>query len=93
MDNKIHGVDPNVTNPNNPRTEQAPPDPSNTSNIGQRVEQGVIDIKEGISEQSSEWEDKLERTIPIKNKESDNVENYLKNPSPEEINPEENDQA
>ncbi|MEJ7684224.1 MAG: hypothetical protein WKG06_41500 [Segetibacter sp.] len=40
MDNKIHGVDPNVTNPNNPGKDQAPVDPSNTSNIGQRVEQG-----------------------------------------------------
>lgn len=87
MDNKIHGVDPNVTNPNNPGEDQASVDPSNTSNIGQRVEQGVIDIKGGISEQSSEWEDKLERKLPEDDSRiSDKAENYLKNPSPEEMN-------
>ncbi len=85
MDNKIHGVDPNVTNPNNPGKDQAPVDPSNTSNIGQRVEQGVIDTKEGISDQSSEWEDKLERTVPSNSGISDKAESYLKDPSPEEI--------
>lgn len=88
MDNKIHGVNPNVTNPDKPGKDQAPVDPSNTSNIGQRVEQGVIDIKEGISEQSSEWEDKLERTIPENSGISDRAENYLKDPSPEEMNAE-----
>ncbi len=86
MNNKIHGVDPNVTNPNNPGKDQAPVDPSNTSNIGQRVEQGVIDTKEGISEQSSEWEDRLERTIPENSGISDKAERYIKDPSPEEIN-------
>lgn len=85
MGNEIHGVDPNITNPDKPNADQAPVDPSNTSNIGQRIEQGVIDIKEGISEQSSEWEDKLERTIPEKTGISDKAENYLKYPSPEEI--------
>ena len=89
MENKIHGVDPNLTNPDKPGKDQAPVDPSNTSNIGQRVEQGVIDIKKGISEQSSEWEDKLERTIPGNSGISSKGENYLKDPSPEEMNSEE----
>lgn len=86
MANKIHGVDPNITNPNNPGKDQAPVDPSNTSNIGQRVEQGVIDTKEGISEQSSEWEDRLERTVPQNSGISDKAESYIKDPSPEEMN-------
>lgn len=86
MDNKIYGVDPNVTNPNNPGKDQAPVDPSNTSNIGQRVEQGVIDTKEGISEQSSEWEDKQERTIPQNSGINSKAESYIKDPSPEEMN-------
>jgi len=73
--NKIHGIDPNITNPDKPEENQAPVDPSNTSNIGQRVEQGVIDIKEGISEQSSEWEDKLERVPSQKNRINDIDEN------------------
>lgn len=86
MSNRIHGVDPNVTNPDNPGKDQAPVDPSNTSNIGQRVEQGVIDSKGGISEQSSEWEDKLERTIPQNGGIDCEADSYIKNPSPEEIN-------
>lgn len=85
MDNKIYGVDPNVTNPNNPGKDQAPVDPSNTSNIGQRVEQGVIDTKEGISEQSSEWEDRQERTIPQNGGINSKAESYIKDPSPEEM--------
>lgn len=79
-----------TTNSNTGNNDKAPADPSNTSNIGQKVEQGVIDIKEGISEQSSEWEDKLERTIPEMKAVSDKAENYLKNPSPEEMNSTEN---
>ena len=39
---------------------KASEDPSNTSHIGQRVEQEIITKKEGISEQSSEWEDQDE---------------------------------
>lgn len=35
---------------------KAPEDPSNTSHIGQRVEQEIISKKEGITQQSSEWE-------------------------------------
>jgi len=85
MAKEIGGVDPNITNPNN-RTDnnQAPVDPSNTSDIGQRIEQGVVDTKKGISEQSSEWEDRQERTIPHPST-PDKAEDYIKNPSPEEI--------
>ena len=89
MDDRINRVDPNVTNPNNPGKDQAPVDPSNTSDIGQKVEQGVIDTKEGISEQSSEWEDRQERTIPESKGVDEKAENYLKNPSPEEKNTQE----
>lgn len=41
---------------------KAPEDPSNTSHIGQRVEQEIISKKEGINLQSSEWEDKTDET-------------------------------
>ncbi|MGI8634524.1 MAG: hypothetical protein ACR2KZ_03890 [Segetibacter sp.] len=85
MADKIGGIDPNVTNPTDPGQDQAPVDPSNTSSIGQKVEQGVIDIKAGISEQSSEWEDEQERSVD-KSLFVDRSENYIKDPSPEENN-------
>lgn len=85
MADKIGGVDPNITNPNNPGPNQAPVDPSNTSSVGQKVEQGVIDTKKGISEQSAEWEDTQERST-VSNSETNRVENYIKDPSPEENN-------
>jgi hypothetical protein len=85
MDDKIYGEYPNRTNPINPQSNDAPVDPSNTSDVGQRVEQGVISTHRGISEQSSEWEDTQERDIP-ENIENSRAENYLKDPSPEEIN-------
>ncbi len=91
MANPIGGVDPNVTNPNNPGENQAPVDPSNTSDVGQKVEQGVVDTKEGISEQSSQWEDQQERQIPQQNSEERAI-NYIKDPSPEEINIEDQQQ-
>lgn len=78
-------VDPNKTNPNNPGKDQAPVDPSNTSDVGQKVEQGVIDTKGGISQQSSEWEDKAERSIPEGNVREESIKQYLKKPSAEEI--------
>ena len=74
MADKISGVDPNITNPNNSAIDQAPADPSNTSRVGQKVEQGVIGIKQGITEQSSEWEDVQERSVP----DNTRVENKLK---------------
>jgi len=86
MDDRIDRVNSNVTNPNNPGKDQAPVDPSNTSDIGQKVEQGVIDTREGISEQSSEWEDRQERATPESNGVDEKAQNYLKDPSPEEKN-------
>jgi len=85
MATEIGGVDPNATNPNNSAKNQAPVDPSNTSSVGQKVEQGVVDTKKGISEQSSEWEDEQERSLPV-NDAANRAENYIKDPSPEEIN-------
>ena len=74
---------------------EAPPDPSNTSNIGQPIEQGVISKKEGISEQSARWEDKQERGVPGEgdNSMEKRVENYLKNPSPEDMNDDEGEEG
>jgi hypothetical protein len=76
----------NSTNPNNPSTDAAPVDPSNTSNVGQKVETGVASIKEGLSEQSSEWEDIQERGVPGKGLIDEEAERYIKDPSPEEVN-------
>ena len=74
-----------LTNPNNPSGNEAPVDPSNTSNIGKKVETGVVSKKEGISEQSAEWEDSQERGIPP-GAISSKAEKYIKDPSPEEVN-------
>lgn len=91
-DDKFEGEAP-YTNPNNPRPEETPVDPSNTtSHVGQKVEQGVISVREGISEQSSKWEDEQERNIPQGNIISDSAEKYIKDPSPEEVNKEEREQ-
>ncbi len=79
---------PNYTNPNNPVRSEAPPDPSNTSHIGQQVEQGVISKKEGISEQSAKWEDSQEADVPTSQIDPA-AEKYIKDPSPEEVNHEE----
>lgn len=86
MDNK-KGFNENahLTNPNNPGEDGTPVDPSNTSNIGQKVETGVVSKKEGISEQSAEWEDIQERGVPGQSISSE-AERYIKDPSPEEIN-------
>jgi hypothetical protein len=93
MADKIEGVDPNRNNPINPQHDQAPVDPSNTSSVGQKVEQGVISTHRGISEQSTEWEDMHERNIPA-NPEGvgKQAENYIKDPSPEEMNSAEKEQ-
>ncbi len=66
---------------------EAPPDPSNTSNIGQPIEQGVISKKQGITEQSSDWEHLQDSNIPGEGDNSieEKVESYLKNPSPEDM--------
>lgn len=86
MENKTTEVSPASGNPNNPSPNDAPPDPSNTSHIGQKVEQGVISKKEGISEQSSEWEDTQERGPVPESLVNDKAEKYIKDPSPEEMN-------
>ena len=41
-----------------------PIDPSNTSGINQNVEQDVVKIKEGITEQSTALENESPRTSP-----------------------------
>lgn len=64
--------------------DEAPADPSNTSHIGQRVEQGVVSKTEGITEQSSEWEDKQERDTTGESLISEKADKYVKHPSPEE---------
>ncbi len=74
-----------LTNPNHPGKDEVPVDPSNTSNIGQKVETGVVSKKEGISEQSAEWEDIQERGIPAQEI-GNEAERYIKDPSPEEVN-------
>lgn len=71
-------------NLNNSKKDPLPTDPSNTGSIGQKVEQGVVNLQEGISEQSSKWEDTEERSIPTGMDHNDTSENYLKNPSPED---------
>ena len=76
------------TNPNNPQQNDAPPDPSNTSHIGQKVEQGVISKNEGISEQSGAWEDRQERPSVDNSLIDEKADRYIKNPSPEEKNTE-----
>ena len=74
-----------LTNPNNPSPYEAPVDPSNTSNVGQKIETGVVSKKEGISEQSAEWEDIQKRGVPAQDI-SNEAERYIKDPSPEEVN-------
>lgn len=72
-------------NPNNPQPNNAPPDPSNTSHIGQKVEQGVVSKQDGIRDQSAAWEDSQENPAGealIDEK----AERYIKDPSPEEHN-------
>ncbi len=84
-DNKGFTENAHLTNPNNPGRDEAPVDPSNTSNIGQKVETGVVSKKESISEQSAEWEDIQERGIPAQSIDKE-AEKYIKDPSPEEVN-------
>lgn len=62
MDNDRIEPNSNSMKSNSVGKDPLPLDPSNTNNIGQKVEQGVVDTEKGISEQSSEWEDKQERT-------------------------------
>ena len=85
MNDKIYGVDPNKNNPENPQPDAAPVDPSNTSDIGQRVEQGVISTHKGISEQSAQWEDRDEREIPKETVVEKKSEDFIRNARPEDL--------
>ncbi len=38
-----------------------PVDPSHTSQVGEKVEQGVVDVHKGLRDLASEWEDNQER--------------------------------
>lgn len=74
----------NRENPTVSHGDKAPDDPSNTSHIGQKVEQGVISKKEGIADQSSEWEDLPERGTTGESLINKDADRYIKDPSPEE---------
>jgi hypothetical protein len=69
-----------------------PIDPSDTSNIGEKIETPIVKRDEGISQQSAEWEDKQERDVPNATIPSE-AERYLKDPSPEEMNHPDNNDA
>lgn len=82
---KIYGIDPNKNNPENPQPNAAPVDPSNTSDIGQRVEQGVISTHKSITDQSAEWEDKDEREVTANRSSNKPSDEEIKNKQPEEL--------
>lgn len=65
-----------------PAKDPMPTDPSDTGGIGQNEGQGIIKIKEGLSEQSAKWDDEVQKE-KIRDKEKA-IENYIKHPSPEE---------
>lgn len=75
----VDNLDPTISHGDKP-----PADPSNTSHIGQRVEQGVLSKKEGITEQSSDWEDKPQRDTTGESLIDPAADKYVKSPSPEE---------
>ena len=84
---KIATDESNSTNRKDPTIahgSQAPADPSNTSHIGQRVEQGIISKDEGITTQSSEWEKLQDEGKTGSNLIDEKAEKYIKDPSPEE---------
>lgn len=85
MDEKRDSVKSNLKEASSLSQDEQPLDPSNTSSIGQKVEQGVIDTKAGISEQSAKWEDEQERSS-AKNVQENRAKQYAKHPSPEENN-------
>ncbi len=61
-----------------------PIDPSNTSDIGQNVSQGVISPKEGITEQSTQWQNEQDSKDEKNTLLDPKAEQYLKHPSPED---------
>jgi hypothetical protein len=70
-----------------------PIDPSHTSDIGEKIETPIVKRDEGISGQSAEWEDQQERNVHSTGGVSPEAERYLKDPSPEEMNHEDNNDA
>jgi hypothetical protein len=86
MENTNHekDVQPGKQDPTVSHGDKAPADPSNTSHIGQQVEQGIVSKTKGITEQSSEWEDKKERDTTGESLIIEKADKYLKDPSPEE---------
>lgn len=64
----------NKVDPSKSHDGLPPADPSNTSHIGQRVEQEIISKTDGITEQSTQWEES----------EDEKAAEYLKHPSPED---------
>ncbi len=67
-----------------PRGKDAPVDPSNTSHIGEHIDQGIVSKKEGITEQSTEWEKLPEEEATGESYIDPNADHYIKSPSPEE---------
>ena len=61
-----------------------PIDPSNTSHIGQKVEQGIVSKEDGITEQSSKWEESQEKSPGDDPLIDEKAERYITDPSPEE---------
>lgn len=72
-------VDPSVSHDG-----KAPEDPSNTNSVGKKVEQGIVDKRKGITEQSSEWEEKQDTNDSSNSLIPDEADKYIKNPSPED---------
>lgn len=67
-----------------------PIDPSNTSEVGDKVETPIVSRDAGISEQSAQWEDAQERGGSTASIIPEEAERYIKNPSPEEMAHDEN---
>jgi hypothetical protein len=82
--NKTDSESKNSFDPNNPDTNDVTPDPSNTSHIGQKVEQGIISKEDGITAQSSKWEESQEKNPAGDPLIDEKAERYIKSPSPEE---------
>lgn len=63
--------------------DQPPADPSNTSHIGQKVEQEIVSKTEGITEQSNAEEDEETRNSNGESLISEEADKYIRHPSPE----------
>ncbi len=89
LDKKDAGDKHNLSNSTDDE-KYLPIDPSNTSGVGQKVETPIVERDEGISEQSAKWEDVQERGIPAESILPAEAEHYLKDPSPEEMSHDDN---